>query len=102
MIEMRETLNRGQNHDTVLNGNQSQQFRRSSRLTRGVTSKYADHYTGNEYVEHMNDSIVQCGRPMIVGEVGGTVYGLMAVRLPAGFEDKSAFWTQAGWAWIQR
>ena len=46
----------------------------------------------------MNDSIVQCGRPTVVGEIVGTGYSLMAVRLPAGFEDKSAFWTHSRWA----
>ena len=96
-----KTPGRGQDQDTVLDGNQSQQPRRSSRLTRGVTNKYVNHYTGNEYEGHMNDSIVQCGRPMVVGEIVGTGYSLMAMQLPTGFEDKSAFWSPEGWTWVQ-
>ena len=85
----------------MFNDNQSPQPRRSSRPTRGVTSKYEDHYTGADYDGHMNSSIMQCGTPMIVGEIVGTGYSLMAMQLPTGFEDKSAFWTPGGWAWIQ-
>ena len=37
----------------------------------GVTSKYEDHYTGADYERHLNSSIMQCGMPMIVGEIVG-------------------------------
>ena len=90
-----------ESHNPMPTDNQSPQLRRSSRPTRGITSKYEDHYTGADYEGHMNSSIVECGMPMIVGEIVGTGYGLMAMQLPAGFEDKSAFWTPEGWTWIQ-
>lgn len=100
-VTMPFTPSQVENPDSMTTNNQSPQLRRSSRPTRGITSKYEDHYTGVDYDGHMNSSIVQCGTPVIVGEIVGTDCSLMAMQLPTGFEDKSTFWTPEGWVWIQ-
>ena len=91
--------------------------RRSQRSSRGISNKYSEFHTGDEYDKVLDDeaSFMQglnsiCGEqfgsgtlppPMIVGEIVGSNGYLMALELPRTCWDKSAWWTVEGWVWVQ-
>ena len=91
--------------------------RRSQRSGKGISNRYSEFHTGDEYDKVLDDeasfmqglNAISEGHfgngmlppPMIVGEIVGSNGYLMALELPRTYWDKSAWWTANGWVWIQ-
>ena len=74
--------------------------RRSQRTKKGSTTRYDEFHTGASYEKATGDTFMG----EIVGESVGTpaqvpLHYLYAIPLPPGLSDRTAWWTEAGWAW---
>ena len=91
--------------------------RKSQRSGRGISNKYSEFHTGDEYdkiidgevsyMQGFNPMYVERAgigdfpSPALMGEIDGFNSHLMAMKLPKIYWDKSALWTDNGWIWFQ-